>query len=147
MFGNGTTNYNNTYGTNVIHIGPTNRSGTNRSGDTSNLSLYTAIVEKIDTKVTWIEDVYNKFKNSKGVYNKDINININNLCTILNIFGSISNFNIDKANNRGCGFNGYLGEILFYNTALTPTNTTNNKNTPTSQYDNTVKYLRNKWNI
>ncbi len=123
------------------------------TGDISNLTLYTAIVQKIGTRVTWIEQVYNKFKNSATNFAFDRfspTTNIRTLCNILHICGTIPNFisNVVGIQNRvDTCFNGYLGEILFYNTALTPTNTTNNKNTPTSQYDNTVKYLRNKWNI
>jgi hypothetical protein len=141
--------YDNTVVNNDILGGDKNRllvGFRNSCGDESYLSLYTAIVEIKDTKVTWIEHVYNKFKNMTSIYSK-INASIKKLCTILNICGSISNLTIGSLPPLNTGFDGYLGEILLYNTALIPTNTTNNKNTPTSQYDNTVKYLRNKWNI
>jgi hypothetical protein len=147
FFGSGDT-YDNRNGSNISQL-----YDDTSTGDISNLTLYTAIVTLNNNNINWIEHVYNKFKNSTTNFEFNrfpTTTNIRTLCNILHICGSranfISNVNGNK-NTLGTCFSGYLGEILLYNTALTPTNTTNNKNTPTSQYDNTVKYLRNKWNI
>ncbi len=112
-------------------------------GDINNLSLYTASVQNNGTKIIWTENVYNKFLNSTKTYERRITLGtLGTLCNVLNICGSSTSLKSNGITALATGFNGYLGEILLYNTALSPTEL------PTSQtYDSIVTYLRNKWNI
>ena len=120
--------------------------GSDQMDDTNNLSLYTACITSNNGNVTWKENIYNKsINNIMSTYNNSSStFNIgSSMGNTLYICGAISSLNSGSANAAlPLGFNGYLGEVLFYNTALDTTS-----ESPTSQYNMIVNYLRNKWDI
>ena len=135
-------------------ISPTNRKditqntskiAVKETGDLSYLSLYTASIKLANNKVTWYENIYNKQinKSSFSFYRNDTNDSKigGTLGSTLHICGGTTGLKSGPT-PINVGFNGYLGEVLLYNTALDTTS-----ESPTSQYNMIVNYLRNKWNI
>ena len=129
--------------TNIVNT--TSKLGIAATGDLSYLSLYTASIKLNNNIITWYENIYNKQinKSSFSFSRNDTNDSKidGTLGSTLHICGGTTDLK-SAGTAIKVGFDGYLGEVLLYNTALDTTSKSS-----TSQYNMIVGYLRNKWNI